>query len=224
MMRTLALAAMAACVAAPALAQETPRPPRETRAARQLTPPDPAPIREGVQALRQGGECDVVFTVSIQGKVENPRATCTPEGMAPYALRAMASVTYQPEVFMGETMETENVHQPFRWAGPSGGAAAAAAPAAAAETPPVVTTPISPRAMQRAINRVNRPGSCQATFTVGLDGKPKDIVPNCNPSAYNQLVKNIIEEMVYTPGRRGGQPVEWPNVTMPLTLSDPNTR
>ena len=76
--------------------------------------------------------------------------------------------------------------------------------------------------VSRAINRVDEEGVCDVVFTVGVNGKPKDIEPNCTPSAYDRYVSDIIEDMEYEPGMREGAAVEWTGMTMPLKMTKPD--
>ena len=65
---------------------------------------------------------------------------------------------------------------------------------------------------------MKEPGECKATLTVGLDGKPKDIAPNCTPDEYNKLIQAAIEDMRFEPGVKDGKPAEWPGFQVPLKL------
>ena len=58
-------------------------------------------------------------------------------------------------------------------------------------------------------------------YTVGADGKPKDIVPNCTPEAYNELISAAIAKMEFKPALKGGAPTDWPGLSMPVKLSAP---
>ena len=57
---------------------------------------------------------------------------------------------------------------------------------------------------------------------VGVDGKPKDIEPNCSESAFNDGIAAAVSKMVYQPGLKGGQPTDWPGMSIPMTLTKPN--
>ena len=60
-------------------------------------------------------------------------------------------------------------------------------------------------------------------FTVGADGKPKDIVPELRSRAeYNALSLEAIAKMEFEPGQKGGQPTDWPGMSMPVNLTKPN--
>jgi hypothetical protein len=206
----VALGALAMGFVAQASAQKPP-PPEEVPA-KVLTGPNTDVIKEGMAVIHEAGECKVTYIISKQGKLKNPKADCTIPEMAPYALRAMESMTFQANTFDGSSFDSDEMVQPFKWAA-SGGAAPAAGNSA-----PVVKTPPDNRTIGQAIERIKSPGKCDATFTVGVDGKPKDIKANCAPKSYDSLISKAISGMVYTPGMAAGKPVETPNVEYPINL------
>jgi hypothetical protein len=78
-----------------------------------------------------------------------------------------------------------------------------------------------PADVQRAMAQVGEEGSCDIRYTVGADGKPKDVVPNCTPPAFNSRITDAVSKMMFKPGQKGGQPTDWPGMSMPLKLSKP---
>ena len=202
---------LAALAATPAVAQKP-----GDRLATQVKGPNADVIREAVNTLRQPGECMVEFTVGKDGKPKDMKPNCTPAEYAPYALRAMETVEYLPEIFDGEIFETEGGKQPFKFG------VAVAQPPAQGEKQPVKVKDVEPRDIQRAINRIDQPGVCNVKMTVGADGKPKDIQPNCQPDAYNRPIAEAIAKMRFEAGQKGGKPVDWPDFAYPLNLSAKN--
>lgn len=84
--------------------------------------------------------------------------------------------------------------------------AAAGAPALAQQTGPefrnpTVVTPPDQAILKEAAEtaKASGGGKCEAVFTVGVDGKPKDIKPNCTAPALDGVVTRAIESMVYLP-------------------------
>lgn len=205
-MRKLILTVAALALAAPAFAQQTGEKPQD-RPARQLTGPNIEAIREAVNTVKADGECMVEFTVTVEGGIKDLKPECDNEEYVPYVLRAMESVTYEPEIFAGEVFDTEGVKQPFKFT----------RGATSTEKQPVQTKGLEPRDVQRALQRVGGAGTCQAEFLVGLDGKPKNIEPNCTPDKFNPHIKTAIEAMRYTPGEKDGKAIE-SKVTLPLNL------
>jgi hypothetical protein len=205
-----ALCALAVGFAAQATAQKPP-PPEEVPA-KVLTGPNIDAIKEGMAVVHEAGECKVTYVISKQAKLKNPKADCTIPEMAPFALKAMEAMTFQANTFDGSSFDSDEMVQPFKWTA-SGGA-----PTGAGPTSPVLTTEPDKRAVGQAIERVKTPGKCDVKFTVGADGKPKDIQPNCFPKQYDSLITKIVEKMVYTPGMANGKPVDTPNVQYPINL------
>lgn len=209
MLKLVCGAALVAVMAAPALAQEK----GEYRNATRTKGPDMAIVQEAADALDGAAECNAVFTVGTDGKPKDVEPNCTDERYNPYVVRAVESMEYLPEIFDGELFDTEGVKQPFNFEG---------TPAPNAnEQPPTVKTNVNGGDVSRAINRVDEEGVCEVAFTVGTDGKPKDIEPNCTPSRYDSYIVDIIADMEYEPGMKDGEPVDWP-MTMPLKLSKPD--
>ena len=210
MLKWICAVALVAAVAEPALAQK----PKENRPLKMIKTFDTEPIKEGIRAVKQSGECVVTFVVSTEGKPKNAKADCTVPELAPYAIRSVESSEWQAEIFQGELFESDPIKQTFKF-----GAIAAAPPDPRGEKAPVVVTGIDGKEVERAIAKVGGPVErCDPTFTVGADGKPKDIVPNCTPQALNPAITEAIKKMVYTPGQKGGAPTDWPNMQMPMNL------
>jgi hypothetical protein len=207
-MRSVILAAMALAAGSPAFAQAP-----ADRAPKLVTGPTAEVIKEAVNTIKLSGECMVEFTISKEGKAKDLKPTCTPEAYTPYVLRAMEGVEYLPEIFAGEVWDTEGQRQPFKFTGPS--------VAASTVKQAVVVKNVDPRDISKALNKVDEPGVCQLEFTVGVDGKPKDIAPNCTPEAYNKPIADAIKKMTYQPAEKDGQKVE-AKVAMPLNLTKPD--
>lgn len=205
---TLTPAMLMLAAATPAFAQKP-----ADRAPTQVSGPNVEVIREAVNTLKVGGECMVEFSVGKDGKTKNLKPVCTPEAYTPDVVRAMETVEYLPEIFDGEIFETDGHKQPFRFAGPT------VKPATIKQ--PVVVKNVEPKDISRAINKFDETGACQVTLTVGLDGKPKDIKPNCTPAKYDSMIADAVKKMVYQPAEKDGQQVE-ASVTIPLSLTKPD--
>lgn len=205
------LGAMALAFSGQALAQKP-----EEIPAKMLTGPDVEAIKEGMKTIHAAGSCKVTYVVSKVGKVKDAKADCTIPEMAPFALKAMETMTYTPDMFDGSAFESDEKVQPFNWPASNG---AGGSPAAATGSQPVNTKPMDSKAINRAIIKVGKPGKCDLTFTVGVNGKPKDIKPNCDPAAYNDPISKAAAEMTYTPGMKDGKPVDTPDVKYPLNLA-----
>jgi hypothetical protein len=207
-------AALVLGLAGAAIAQEPPK----DRAPTRVNQIDMTIIQEALKTVGKDSDCMAEFVVGKDGKTKDIKPNCQVAEYDPFVVRAITALEYLPEIFAGEIFESDPLKQPFKFVAPKTPVAAAAP----AGTPPVVSKPIEPKDVSRAINRINEPGTCKATFTVGVDGKPKDIQPNCTPDKYNKLIGEAIGKMRYTPGQKGGQAVDWPGVEFPLTLTKPN--
>lgn len=186
------------------------------RPAKMLTGPSVDVIRAGIGTVGLDGECVVEFTVGLDGKPKDMKPTCTPEAYAPVALEAMAAVEYQTEIFAGEYFETEGVKQAFKFT--AGQTVAAVDPRG--EKAPVLVKDFVPADIRRAIDRVKKSGSCDLKYTIGANGQPKNIQPNCTPSDFNSHIEDAVEKLRYEPGQKGGKAVDWPNFTQPLNLTN----
>ena len=212
MLKSICAAAFATAFTAPAFAQKTDLPDRPLKQTKAF---DPAPLREGVGAIRQSGECTVTYIIDATGKPKDVKAECAPPEMAPYAAKMIETGAWEPEIFDHEFFDSYPQKQIFKFVG-------SAAPAVAdprGEKAPVVITDLSPNDINRAISMVGKGGTCNLNFTVGADGNPKDIKPNCEPRELNPRINDAVKKMKYTPGEKGGKPVDWPNMTIPLNLT-----
>ena len=187
----------------------------EYRNATRVSGPDMQIVQNAVNELAGGAECNAVFTVSTEGKPKDIEPNCSDPRYDPYIVKAVESMEFLPEIFDGELFDTEGVKQQFTFG-------VVAAEATEDGQPPKVKKEIEPRDIERAINRVDKEGVCEIEYTVGVNGKPKDIQPNCDPSAFDDHIRTAIERMEYEPGMREGKAVDWPGVKMPLKLSKPN--
>lgn len=210
MLKLVCSVAAIAVLAAPAMAQEE----GEYRNATRTKGPDMSIVQAAVDELAGGAECNAVFTVGEDGKPRDVEPNCSDARYDPYIVRAVESMEYLPEIFDGEIFATEGVKQPFVF-----GVQTAAN--SSDGQPPTVIEGINGGDITRAMNRVDEEGMCEVKFTVGTDGKPKDIEPNCEPSRYDSYILEIVEEIEYEPGMRDGQAVDWP-MSMPLKLSQDN--
>ena len=206
MLKWVCGAGVALALAAPAMAQKP-----GDHLARAITGPDVSVVKEAVDTVKEPGECTVVFTIGKDGKPKDLKPTCSVDAYVPYVERAMATVKYDPEVFDGEVFETEGVKQPFSF-----GVQKAAA---SSDKPPEVITALDGGDIGRAIARVNKEGSCNMSYTVGADGVPKDIKPNCTPQKFDRWIAKAVEKMRFRPGERDGKPVDWPLTDQSLTLT-----
>lgn len=208
-------AAAAMALACPAFAQdiETDLPDRLAKQTKQF---DTTPMKEGNAVLRANGVCNAQYIVSALGKAKNITVDCTHPEMAPHVIKTIETGEWDAEVFDGYFFDTETpTRQQFAY----GTGAPAVDPRG--EKSPVMKTAIAPRAMNKAMEKVKQDGVCDVKFTVGADGKPKDIAPNCTPADYDEPISAAIAEMEFTPAQKGGQPTDWPGMAMPLKLAKP---
>ena len=210
MLKLICAAGLAAVMALPAFAQASKK---EDRAPKQLTAPDAAVVKEAVETVKEPGDCMVTYTVGKDGKPKDLKADCTPAAYSPFALKAMATVTWSPEMVSGEIFETEDRRQPFKFG-------IAAAPANA-DKPPTATVPLDGAEINRALIKTNAEGSCNMSYTIGVDGKARNIVPNCTPPKFNSYMKEAVEHMRFTPGERGGKQVDWDVSNQVVNLKKP---
>jgi len=212
MLKWICAAALALAATSPALAQKP-----ADRPAKQTKPFDQTPMKEGMAAIKLGGECVVTYVVSKEGKAKDIKPDCTVPEMAPYIARTVETAEWTPEIFDGEIFDTEPIKQIFKFSGP------AAAPVdPRGEKAPVQIKGIEPKDVERAISRTKKQGTCDVKYTVGADGVPKDIQPNCTEPALNSHILEAVGRMRFEPGQKGGQPTEWPGMSMPMNLSKPN--
>jgi hypothetical protein len=207
MLKWMCAAGLAAALALPAAAQ------KEDRAPKQLTAANGAVVKEAVETVKQPGECTVTYTVGKDGKPKDMKADCTPADYAPFALKAMSTVTWSPELVSGEAFETEGIKQPFKFG---------VQVVANSDKPPVATVQIDGAEINRALIKVNAEGNCNMSYVVGTDGVPKDIAPNCTPAKFDRYIKAAVEKMRFTPGEKDGKPVDWPMTNQVLNLKKGN--
>jgi hypothetical protein len=211
MLKWVCAVAFALTAASPALAQKP-----ADRPAKQTKPFDQTAMKEGIGVVKQSGECIVTYVVSKEGKAKDVKADCTAPDMAPYIVRTVETGEWQPEIFDGEIFDTEPIKQAFKYT--------AAKPAVdpRGEKAPVLVKGVEAKDIERAISKTKKEGSCDVKFTVGANGSPKDIVPNCTEAALNSHIVEAVAKMKYEPGQKGGQPTDWPGLSMPMNLAKPN--
>src|SRR5262245_34918709 len=210
MLKWICAAALALAATSPALAQKP-----ADRPAKQTKPFDQGPMKEGMAAIKLGGECTVTYVVSKEGKAKDIKPDCTVAEMAPYVARTVETAEWTPEIFDGEIFDTEPIKQIFKF----GGSTAAVDPRG--EKAPVMIKGIEPKDVERAIARTKKQGTCDVKYTIGANGVPKDIVPNCTEKELDPHIAEAIGRMQFEPGQKGGQPVDWPGMSMPMNLSTP---
>ncbi|MEZ5936920.1 MAG: hypothetical protein R3C52_01720 [Hyphomonadaceae bacterium] len=209
--RSLGAVLVAGAAASSAFAQD-----KETRPPKPLTQPDMAILQEAVDTVQKDAECRASYVITTEARPKDIVPNCSDPAYDPYVVRAIESMTYQFELFDGEPFDSDPLIYPFVFGKAPG------APAEDAGTPPVLKRSISPAELSRAIERAKTGGVCDATFTVGVDGKPKDIHPNCDPAKLDKQIEKAIERMEYEPGMKDGKPVEWPDVKQPMNLTNPD--
>jgi hypothetical protein len=212
MLKWMFVAAAAMSLAAPAFAQKTDLPDRPAKLIKQF---DTSAMKEGNTLLKASGQCTAQYVVSLEGKAKDITVDCQHPEMTPYIVRTIETGEWEPEVFDGYFFDTDPRRQSFTY----GTGAPAVDPRG--EKSPELKTSVEPRDIQRAMQAVNENGTCETKYTVGADGKPKDIQPNCTPAAYNAPILAAIAKMTFTPGQKGGQPTDWPGMSMPLKLTKP---
>jgi hypothetical protein len=201
---------LAGVLAGPAMAQKP-----GDKLAKLVSGPDRDIVKEAVETVHAPGECTVLYVVGKDGKTKDIKPDCDNEAYNPYVVRAIESMTYEPEIFDGEIFESEPIRQAFKF----GVEAAPEAAKPPGDTPPVPIKTIEPRDVKRALDRVNEDGTCELSYTVTAAGKTADIVPNCTPSAYDPYILDAAKKLTFKPGQNAGQAIDWPNVQLPLNLS-----
>jgi len=199
-------------VAAPAFAQKTDLP---DRPAKQTNTFDTAAMKEGNTTLKANGACTAQYIVSAEGKAKDITVDCTHPEMAAYVARTIETGEWDPEIFEGEFFDSYPLRQQFNYG------TGAAGPDPRGEKAPVMESGVEPRDITRAISEIDEEGACEVKYTVGADGKPKDIQPNCTPAEYNDKILAAVGKMEFAPGQKGGQPTDWPGLSMPLKLTKP---
>ena len=214
MLKWVCAVAIAAAVASPAMAQKP-----GDKPAKRIKEFDQTAIKEGLDLLRKGGECTVNYIVSDKGKAKDISADCSVPEMAPYVVRTVESAEWEPEIFDGEAFDSYPIKQTFKF-----GTIAGATVDPRGEKSPVLVKGVEPKDVERAINRVDAAGTCDVKYTVGADGAPKDIVPNCTESALDSHIAEAVARMKFEPGLKDGQPTDWPGMSMPMNLTIPEDK
>ncbi len=212
MLKWMCVAAATLALAAPAFAQKTDLP---DRTAKQIGEFDVTAMKEGNNTLKLNGSCTAQYIVSVEGKAKDITMDCTHPAMAPYIVRTIETGTWDPEVFDHEFFDSFPFRQVFNYG------TGAAGPDPRGEKSPVLDTGVDAKDVQDAIKKVKEEGICEVKYTVGADGKPKDIAPNCTPDGYNGPISEAIAKMTFKPGLKGGAPTDWPGMSMPIKLSAP---
>jgi hypothetical protein len=214
MLKWMCVAAAAMALTAPAFAQKTDLP---DRPAKQITPFDVSAMNEGQRTLKVNGACTARYVIAIAGKAKDITVDCTHPEMVPFVIKTIETGVWEPEIFDHEFFDSDPIRQAFNY-----GSGAAVDPRG--QTAPTVEKDIEPRDVQAVITKVRAEGTCQVKFTVGADGKPKDIVPNCTPEAYNTGITEAVGKMTYKPGLKDGKPTDWPNMVKPIKLGAPEKK
>jgi hypothetical protein len=214
MLRWICALALFACAAAPALAQDDVKTDLKDRPLKQIKDFDPEPIKEGMRTTGQTGSCTMTFIVGVNGKARNITADCPSPDFVPYVVRAVEGAEWEAEVVGGYIFASDPVKRIFKFGTTS-------APDPRGEKGPVLVKNIEQKDVERVINKVDDAGTCNVTYTVGADGKPKDIQPNCSTPAFNPGIAEAVGKMQFQPGQKGGQPTDWPGMTMPMNLTKP---
>ena len=211
MLKWICAAALVAGLAAPAMAQKPgDHPAKQTKAF------DQSSIQQGLAALKQGGQCTMTYVISDKGKAKNITSDCTVPEMAPYVTTTVETAEWDPEIFDGQAFDSRPQRQIFKF----GSQQAAAPPDPRGEKAPVVVKGLDPKEIERAIGKVSaKVERCDPKFTVGANGKPKDVVPNCKPQQLDPWIADAIKNMEYTPGQKDGKPVDWPDMVQPMNLA-----
>ncbi len=204
---SLAIPAVLALTAGPAMAQQGDKP--EFRNPTVATPPDEAILKEASEVAKAagGGKCDAVFTVTVEGKPKDIKPNCTTPALDAVVSRAIESMVYLPEIYRFEVFEAEGVKQSFSFATKT-----------VTSKAPIAKTMIEKREITRMQDKVAKPGSCAIKLTVTAAGKAKDVVPNCTPTDYDQYVRAAVEKLTFEPATTDGKKVDWPNFELQITL------
>lgn len=199
-------------VAAPAFAQKTDLP---DRPAKRMSDFDPAAIIAANSTLQASGMCNVQFIVTASAELSDMSIDCSHPEMVPAIETTMRTATWQAEILEGEFFDSFPMREAFKY----GTNPAAVDPRG--EKAPIMQDGIVPRDIEKAIAEVNQEGACSVKFSVGADGKPKDIEPNCTPPEYNDKIVAAMGRMNYTPGEKDGAATDWPGLSMPIKLTKP---
>jgi hypothetical protein len=211
MLKLVCAAALSALAVAPAMAQKAGDHP-----AKQTKEFDQSSIKEGLGVVKQGGQCTMTYVISAKGKAKGITADCTVPEMAPYVTTTVESAEWDPEIFDGSVFDSRPQRQIFKF----GSQAPVGAPDPRGEKAPVLVKGLDGKEVERAIVKVgNKVERCDPKFTVGADGKAKDITANCTPQTLDPWILEALKKLEYTPGQKGGAPTDWPGMTMPMNLA-----
>ena len=186
------------------------------RPAKQIKEFDQAAMKEGITVLKRAGSAQCMYIVGVDGRAKDITADCTVPDMAPYVVRidrdrasgnrrssaASSSIRIRIKQVVQVRRRRTAAVDPRGEKAPRRDQRRAQKPTSTARS-----------------TRSARTGTCNVKFTVGADGKPKDIVPDCTPPAFDSRISDAVKKMKYEPGQKGGKPVDWPNMTMPLNLT-----
>lgn len=204
--------ALAAFAGAPAFAQNV-KTTLADRPMKQIKNFDAEPIKEGIKATGQSGLCTATYIVGEDGHAKNIVADCPSPDFVPYVVRAVEGAEWEAEVVGGYFFASKLRKQQFQF----GAAAAAVDPRG--EKPPSMLKTISEPDLAKVIQRLKQEDRCDLKFTVGADGVPKDIQPNCTVEAANPPLIEAVQKMKYTPAEKGGAPTDWPGMSMPVSIA-----
>jgi hypothetical protein len=205
--------ALAAFAAAPAFAQNT-KTTLADRPMKQTKNFDLEPIKEGIKATGQSGICTATYIVGEDGKAKNITVDCPSPDFIPYVVRAVEAAEWEAEVVGGYFFSSRPRKQPFQF-----GAVTTVAVDPRGEVPPVMIRGVQEGDLQKVIARLKQADRCDLKFTIGADGVPKDIQPNCTVEAANPPLIEAVAKMKYTPAQKGGAPTDWPGISMPVSIA-----
>ena len=205
--------ALAAFVGAPAYAQNT-KTTLADRPMKQIKDFDPEPIKEGMKTTGQSGLCTASFIVGENGKAKNIAVDCPSPDFIPYVVRAVEGAEWEAEVVGGYFFSSRPRKQMFKF-----GTVVAAAVDPRGEKPPSMIKGVQEADLAKVIQRLKQEDRCDLKFTVGADGVPKDIQPNCTAEAANPPLLEAIAKMKFTPAEKGGVATDWPGMSMPVSIA-----
>ena len=213
MMKWICALALAAAAAAPALAQQDVKTNLPDRPLKQLKDFDQEPIKEGMKTTGQSGLCTATYIVGTSGKPKNVVADCPSPDFVPYVVRAVEGAEFEAEIVGGYIFESRPRRQQFKFG------TVVNTVDSRGEKAPVLTRVILEVDLQKVIQRLKKDDRCDLKFTVGADGVPKDIQPNCTVESANEPLVQAVQKMKYTPAEKGGQPTDWPGISMPVSIA-----
>lgn len=212
MLKLMCAVAASLALAAPALAQKTDL---ADRPATQTTQFDVAAMREGNTLIKQNGTCAAQYIIGANGLAKDITVDCTHAEMSPFVVRTIETGVWDAEVLEKEFLDSLPKRHTFNYGtGPAG-------PDPRGEKAPVMTDGLRERDIKNALAKVNEAGACDVKYTVGANGRAKDIQPNCTPEGYNDLITAAMARMVFTPAQKDGAATDWPGMNMPIKLTKP---